>query len=133
MSRRAPGEGSISHRKDGRWQAALQLDGRRATVYGKTRGEVAEKLRGLQAEAVRLGNRLPESGKLTLAEYLDEWLAQARPRLRGKSEERYEEALRLHVKPHLGSILLGKLTGRRLAQHYALLSDDRGARTIQQV
>ena len=48
MGRRGNGEGSISRRKDGRWEAkytAHTADGpKRRTLYGKTRKEAADKL-----------------------------------------------------------------------------------------
>ena len=59
MPRHAPGEGSITRRKDGRWQASLQVAGLRRTVYGKSRQEVAEKLRALQATAHRWPTTAP--------------------------------------------------------------------------
>ena len=41
MRKRGKGEGSVSQRKDGRWEARLTLsDGRRKSFYGKTRQEV---------------------------------------------------------------------------------------------
>ncbi len=131
MSHRAPGEGCIVQRKDGRWQASIQLEGKRATVYGKTRSEVVAKLRALTAEAKRMGNRLPSATKLTLSEYLTEWLEQAEPRLRPKTFERYEGVIRLHVNPGLGSIPLAKLTPLRLSRHNAELAKKCGARTVQ--
>ncbi len=49
--RRGPGEGSIVQRKDGRWQASIQIGynpetGRpkRKYFYGRTRKEVQEKI-----------------------------------------------------------------------------------------
>ena len=53
MGRRSNKEGSITLRKDGRWMASVTIgkndDGtqRRQYIYGKTRGEVAEKLNKL--------------------------------------------------------------------------------------
>jgi hypothetical protein len=44
MPRKTHGEGSISQRKDGRWQASLMLADVRRTVYGKTRKEAVAKL-----------------------------------------------------------------------------------------
>ncbi len=42
---RGHGEGTITQRKDGRWQAQISLGaGKRKTLYGKTRKEVREKL-----------------------------------------------------------------------------------------
>ena len=43
---RGHGEGSITQRKDGRWQAQISIGGgERKTYYGKTKAEVREKLR----------------------------------------------------------------------------------------
>lgn len=44
MGRRSNGEESIARRKDGRWQAAYTLNGKRHYLYGKTRKEVVEPL-----------------------------------------------------------------------------------------
>jgi integrase len=48
MGRRGNGEGTISRRKDGRWEAkytAHTADGpKRRALYGKTRKEAADKL-----------------------------------------------------------------------------------------
>jgi integrase len=49
--KRAKGEGTIFQRKDGRWQAAIQVNGVRKIVYGKTRKEAVEKLEAIKAEA----------------------------------------------------------------------------------
>ena len=49
--RRAKGEGSITQRKDGLWQASIQINGVRKTVYGRTRKEAVEKLEAVKAEA----------------------------------------------------------------------------------
>ena len=41
---RGNGEGSIVHRKDGRWMARLSHDGHRITVYASTKEEARKKL-----------------------------------------------------------------------------------------
>ena len=51
MKRRANGEGSVSKRKDGRWQARLTLtSGKRLSVYGRTRADVVKKLNAAKAD-----------------------------------------------------------------------------------
>jgi integrase len=46
MGRRGNGEGTITRRKDGRWEARYTVHSaegpKRKVLYGKTRGEVAE-------------------------------------------------------------------------------------------
>lgn len=120
MPRRANGEGSVRKRKDGRWEASLQLDGRRKTIYGKTRSEVAEKLRTLQGVA-RENGRIPDAGKLTLSEYLTQWLEQAETRLRPKTRQEYNDVARVHILPHIGCVRLSKLTPLHLARLYSRL------------
>jgi len=121
MPRRAHGEGTIYKRKDGRWQASLQLDGRRKTIYGKTRTEVAEKLRQLQGVA-RENGHLPDAGKLTLGEYLTRWLEQAECRLRPTTLLDYRTIAEKHVIPHVGTIRLSRLDPMRIARLYAALA-----------
>ena len=128
---RAPGEGSLVHRSDGRWQASVQLDGVRRTFYGKTRSEALAKLRAATEQAAKAGGRFPSAGAVTLADFLTDWLAQAKPRLRPKTYERYESVVRLHVVPKLGAVKLAKLTPRQLAAHFAGLAEGTGARTCQ--
>jgi integrase len=116
--RRPRGQGSISHRADGRWEARIDLgrdgNGRRhrRTLYGASRSEVAAKL----AEAgtlVRAG-RKPADNKTPLADYLTEWLERVRPSLRPSTWVSYEGHVRLHLVPTLGRIPVGKLTARQV-------------------
>ncbi|MBI4319355.1 MAG: site-specific integrase [Chloroflexi bacterium] len=130
MSNRAPGEGSFQQRKDGRWMARLQMGGRRVAVYGETRSEAVQKLKTLSGTAEKT-HRLPASNKLTLGDYLTDWLSQAEPRLRPKTWDRYELVIRLHVVPQLGTIPLAKVSPLMLAHHYTRLSKNTGAPSVQ--
>jgi len=118
--RKTNGEGTVYRRKDGRWQAALQVNGKRQVVYGRTRQAVTEKLRALQAQAHQVG-RLPDAGNMTLGEFLQHWLEQAAPRLRPKTLADYQGLLRVHILPGLGGMRLSKLQPLHLARHYAAL------------
>ncbi|MCL5075121.1 MAG: site-specific integrase [Chloroflexi bacterium] len=118
MPIRAHGEGSILQRKDGRWQASLQVGGIRKIVYGKTRSEAVQKLKALQ-ETARKNQRLPNAGKVTLSDYLTNWLKQAASHLRPSTKERYiYDAAKI---ASLGQIPLAKLTPFKLAQFFAEL------------
>jgi integrase len=114
MARRANGEGTITRRKDGRYQAALYVltpQGTRVRrfVYGRTRADVDEKLTELK-EKTRKG--VPAvSVRMTVGEYLDYWLAEVAPgELKPKTLESYEPYVRLHLKPALGGKKLDRLT-----------------------
>src|SRR4051794_32074380 len=113
--RRGRGEGSISRRADGLWEAKVSLgyDGngrrRRRTVYGKTKQKVQGKLREVQNSAAT--GYVPEKGRLTVAQYLTRWLEHAaRERVGRGTWVRYEQLVRLRVVPHVGGIQLTRLT-----------------------
>ena len=77
--KRGNNEGSIYRRKHGTWAAQYTVwtaEGRkRRSVSGKTRAEVSRKL--TEAMADRDDGLLYDAGKLTIGEYLDDWLADA--------------------------------------------------------
>lgn len=71
-SRRSAGEGTVWQRTDGRWQAAIQLDGKRRSVYDKTRAEASERLEALKRQ-VHVAGLVPTLDKTTVNELLDAW------------------------------------------------------------
>jgi hypothetical protein len=76
--RRGHGEGSIFQRADGRWTASVDLgfvNGKRKRkwIYGKTRKEVADKLKALHRDQSLGINIAPE--KQTVEQFLNRWLA----------------------------------------------------------
>jgi integrase len=67
-----------------------------------------------------------QPSKLTVTEYLDDWLAAITASVRPSTWESYERNLRVHVKPRLGSTQLQGLTASMLNALYAeLLLDGR--------
>jgi integrase len=56
-----------------------------------------------------------EAYRQTVAQFLTHWLEQiAKPRLRPRTFQTYDEVVRLHVVPYLGRVALGKLTPQRV-------------------
>ena len=115
--RRGHGEGGIRLRPDGRWEATLDRgwkDGKRdrKSFYGRTRSEVAEKLRNAQAQSDRglpLGDR-----RTTVEAHLDRWLQlQRRSGKAAKTIEQYEWAIQ-HLAPALGKRRLVDLTAEEV-------------------
>ena len=110
LAKRGNGEGSIYQRADGIWCCALIDPGvRRKVIYGRTRQEVASKLRtALQA---REAGTLADSRRMTVGEYLDTWLSEVvEPSARNWTYLGYETAVRLHLKPTLSRLRLDRLT-----------------------
>ena len=113
-TRRGKGEGSIYRRKDGLWvgTADLGLQGgrrKRKTVYGKSQGEVREKLRALQ-RTVESGS-MPAPANLTVGRFLEDWLEHFLPgTVSPRTEHIYRHAVSTWLVPSVGSIKLRKLT-----------------------
>lgn len=111
---RGRGEGSISQRPSGRWEAKITIgtdgNGRRIrrAVYGDTKEEVQDKLAELRREA-RAGI-LVEPSALTLGEYLAEWLSTTvKPKCSPTTYNRYESIVRLKINPIIGGLKVSTL------------------------
>lgn len=55
---------------------------------------------------------------MTVGEYLDKWLRHIKPTIRPSTYHWYEDIVRLHLKPSLGSIPLAKLMPLHLQEYY---------------
>jgi integrase len=89
------------------------------TVRG-TRKDAERALARLLHEAATGG--LVDPGRVTVGEWLDRWLHDlARPSVAAKTWERYEEVVRIHLKPHLGKIPLHQLHPAHVQRLYAAL------------
>ncbi|MEW2065965.1 site-specific integrase [Streptomyces sp. NPDC007346] len=108
------GAGTITKRKDGRYQAAvyvLQPDGTRARkfAYGKTWAECDAKRRDLLAK-VDQGVPVP-TRSAKLSEWLPYWLENIiKPRRKRTTYAKYETHIRLYLVPMLGSKRLESLS-----------------------
>src|ERR671932_2947162 len=103
--KRGNSEGSIRfHKKSGLYMARYTVQTstgpKRNTVYGKTRAEAAEKL--TKAMADRDGGLVFDAENIKVGEYLERWLDDSvRDTVRPTTFERYEQIVRLHIRPVL--------------------------------
>lgn len=112
--RRDQGDGAVYYREDRkRWVAAVDygwIDGRRVRkeVSGRTKAEVREKLAAeLQRHRAGLS---PVNERLIVGQFLDSWLEDVvRRSVRASTHVSYEAIVRLHLKPSLGKVRLGRL------------------------
>ncbi|MEV7563897.1 tyrosine-type recombinase/integrase [Streptomyces tanashiensis] len=108
------GAGTITQRKDGRYQAAvyvLQPDGTRARkfAYGKTWAECDAKRRAL-LDKVDNGVPVP-TRSMKLSEWLPYWLDNiVKPRRKKTTAAKYEVHVRLYLVPLIGSKRLESLS-----------------------
>ena len=88
--------------------AYLDSDGRqRWNTVGKL--QEARDLRSSIVTKVKSGERVAPT-RITLADYIDQWLERQKPRLRLRTHEVYSDWLRLNVKPRLGKRQLQSVT-----------------------
>ncbi len=115
--KQAAGRGSIVKRKDGRWMAAATINGKREYFYGRSQGEVSEKMDKALNDS-RNGVYIKPT-KQTFGEWLDLWLKEyAKPVTRPTTFMSYSYLIDYHVKPGLGDILLKELQPSHIQKFY---------------
>jgi integrase len=123
VSRRAPHEGSIYQRKDGRWEAVLHLGyvggkRRKKSFYGRTQKVVRNKL--LVAQRNLQQGILPAGETETVGQFLARWLEiEARPRLRPSTFQSYAGIVRIHIIPGLGRLRLAAIGPQHVQEFLA--------------
>jgi integrase len=138
MGGRGNGEGGITrHKKSGLYMARYTVQtptgSKRKTLYGKTRREVDEKL--TKAKADRDGGLVFDADNMKVGEYLERWLVDSvRDTVRSTTFERYEQVVRLHIRPVLGKLKLKNLSPAHVRGLYReKLDAGLSPRTVQYV
>ena len=131
--RRGNNEGTITQRKDGRWEARYwDASHKRRCIYGKTRQEVRDKLVVAQ-KAVQDAIELP-SEKMTVKAYSHHYLETVSDRLRDKTYDSYEGQLRNHIIPNLGHHKLVRLSPIHVGAFYKkLIKAGKKPRTVDTI
>jgi integrase len=80
--------------------------------------EAQDECAGLIAKLT--GGTYLEPNKTTLAKYLEQWLADVRPRVSPKTYERYEQICRKNVAPLLGAVILSKLKPAQISTAWTM-------------
>jgi len=126
MAKRRPsGDGMVRKRDDGRWEGRIVV-GHKANgdsifryIYADSQKELTAKLRK-NIDAYQ-GIDLTEQSRMTLSEWLDQWLEQMAVTLRPSTLENYRRDMENHVKPRLGSKPITQLTAADLRKLYDAL------------
>jgi integrase len=120
-ARRGRGEGGIRYREDkGLWVGELRLHGKRYTVYGTTKRQCQEKMKDRERKAE--SGLSADADQYTLGAWLTRWLANIEPTVEPKTYAPYEQHVRLHITPHIGTIKLVKLRRAHVRGLYATLA-----------
>ncbi len=132
--RRAHGDGGVTQRKDGRWQATFYTsEGKRRFVYGDTQQEALEKLRKAQRDDD--DGLLVDGSKVKLGAYLEQWLEEVkRPTLRISSYVKYKKLINSYIIPALGNIQLQKLKPQNVQALYTkMIKNELSTKTVHNV
>jgi integrase len=84
---------------------------------GETAKEVSARLRAVLTDLDK-GIEAPKDNRLTVGEWLDAWVIEHRKNVQYDSWRRYEEPIRLHIKPFIGKLRLTQLTKLHVKQLY---------------
>ena len=119
MAKRRPsGDGMVRKREDGRWEGRIVVghkedgDSIFRYLYASTQKELTAKLR--QNIDIYQGVDLTEQSRMTLAEWLEQWLGQMSATLRPSTLEHYRRDMENHVIPYLGKKMLSQVTAADL-------------------
>ena len=94
------------------------LNGKRRTVYGKTRAEAARKLNDLKAQAGQSGGALPDPGRQTVGDLLDAWISASAPTWKPRRTADVRHYCDAHIRPTIGKVRLSKLTPAAVQSFY---------------
>lgn len=127
MTRRRT-SGSVRRRGSGAWQARVRdpITGRLASLGTfKTKADADRAVSVAVAAQTRGAWADPALAMITLDTYAQRWFEE-HPQLRPRTVELYEGLLRLHIRPALGPVELGKLSTSLIRRwHAQLLAGDK--------
>jgi integrase len=127
MTRRRT-SGSVRRRGSGAWQARVRdpITGRLASLGTfKTKADADRAVSVAVAAQTRGAWADPALATITLDTYAQRWFEE-HPQLRPRTVELYEGLLRLHIRPALGRVELGKLSTSLIRRwHAQLLAGDK--------
>lgn len=121
-------KGHIRQRSKDTWAIVIYL----GTEQGKKRQKwytVHGSKKDAERELRRLLHEMDtgafvEPSKLTVGEYLTQWLEYVKMQVSGPTYDRYEAIVRLHLTPRLGKIPLHKLSPLQIQKAYAQMMAD---------
>ena len=123
MAKRRPsGDGMVRKRDDGRWEGRIVVghkdDGTPIFryVYGTTQKELTAKLR--KCITAYQGVELTEQSRLTLSEWIDQWLVLMEEKVRPGTLRGYRSYIENHIRPELGDKRITQITAKDIQRMY---------------
>lgn len=114
------GDGTITERKDGRFQISLVgSDGRRIYRYAKNEKEAIKLHRQLLSQREQGTLLTNPSRRQLLSDHLQEWLEMKRHDIKPNTYISMKSSIKCHIDPALGHIKLQDLTASRIQKFYS--------------
>lgn len=116
----------VRKREDGRWEGRIVVGHKENSdpifryIYAETQKELTRKLR--QSIEAYQGVELTEESRMTLGQWLDQWLGNMTGTIRPITMKRYEGTVARHIKPYLGEKIISKVTGKDIQKLYDTLA-----------
>jgi len=114
--KRGNNEGSIHRRTNGTWRAQVTLNDRRLSFTADTRRECQEWIRKTLAQ-IDEGMTFA-STRITLQEYLTEWLISKQSSIKPRTWTHYKQLVRQYIAPRLGHIRVKDLQPEHFQSFY---------------
>lgn len=133
-TKRGYGESGIDERGENIFRLRWRANGKRHTkTFHGMKAEAGTELRALTTK-VDTGEQV-DPNKITVGQWIDQWIAAGAPgrkkqKVGQRTLERYEELLRVHVKPKLGAKLLQKLKATEIDKLYGELEQKLAPMTV---
>ena len=116
----------VRKREDGRWEGRIVVGHKEngdpifCYIYADTQKELTAKLR--QSIEAYQGVELTEESRMTLGQWLDQWLENMTGTIRPVTMKRYEGTVARHIKPYLGEKIISQVTGKDIQKLYDILA-----------
>jgi len=137
MTKRSHGDGAIDTRGENVHRLRYRVDGKRFTkTFHGSLSEARKELRALVRSGDTGDHIAPD--KISVGAWIDQWIGAGAPgrkkkRVGQRTLERYEELLRVHVKPKLGGRPLQKLRATEIDELYGELESRMAPMTLHHV
>ena len=124
MARREKGEGTLYQAKDKSWVYQYSVDGKRKTKRFRRKTDAKAFMAALTTGQTEISveklSIVPQQAEpITVGEWMDRWLEKyAKPIVKLSTYCSYEQLIRSHVKPQIGSRYINTLTGEDLQDFF---------------
>lgn len=123
---------NIRQRPDGMWEARLMVNGKRKSVYAKTKKEVKEKLVKMMQDA-NDGLMIDESS-MTVMKWMEEYIASYMSDVKPATMAAYVNDINRHIIPALGKIKLKDLSPIQVQRFYKdLITSGLSPKTVRDI